>query len=186
MSCVRCGKSFRLRSLANPLTSSWRVSSHTTYRLQTMHSIIGWCFTAESLMFRNRRSRLNAFTRRFSSRQTFFFSILFSRAISGLSIARIPAVSHPPIEQQSGESIDGTDWHRYFLGLTFHAQGHMDPPTQDGSNLSLSGSRSLLKQLRPKGTSKDLLAQSKRDSSDSSSEDERVSWTLESGRYHRW
>lgn len=59
-------------------------------------------------------------------------------------------------------------------------RGDMDPPVQDGSHLSLSGSRSLLKQLRPKGPDKELLERGRRDPSTSSSEDERVSCVLES------
>lgn len=39
MTCARCGKFFRLRSHANPLTSSWRV--HIRPRLCAMHPITG-------------------------------------------------------------------------------------------------------------------------------------------------
>ena len=50
----------------------------------------------------------------------------------------------------------------------------MEKPTPDEGQLSLSGSRSLLKQLRPKGTSNALFQHSKGGKGDSSSEEEPV------------
>jgi len=50
----------------------------------------------------------------------------------------------------------------------------MEKPTQDEGQLSLSGSRTLLKQLRPKGTSNALLQHSERNKGGSSSGDEHV------------
>lgn len=50
----------------------------------------------------------------------------------------------------------------------------MEKPPQAEGQLSLSGSRSLLKQLRPKGASNALLEHSERNEGDSSSGDEHV------------
>ncbi len=65
-------------------------------------------------------------------------------------------------------------WHHIQIVLVKSFSVDMEKPTQDQGQLSLAGSRSLLKQLRPKGTSNALLQHSERNDGDSSSGDEHV------------